>query len=302
MVDHQGRFVWYELLTTDIAAAQVFYGKVVGWDARDASTPDFAYRMFTVGNAPMAGLMNLPEEGLRKGATPRWLGYVAVDDVDMTAERVRCLGGTIYVPPTDSNIGRISVIADPQTATLALVSGLKPAEAAAPLPDQPGRVGWHELFAADHGTAFAYYCEVFGWPKADAEPGATEAYQLFSAGGETIGGMFTKLAKAPIPFWLYYFTVDDIGAALDRVTEAGGQIFEGPFKLVGDSAIARCVDPQGAMFALLGLRGGEAVVDPPATGEIGWSTAWGGISSRGRLVADRGPEPKSKSYKPKSET
>ena len=117
MVDHQGRFVWYELLTTDIAAAQVFYGKVVGWDARDASTPDFAYRMFTVGNAPMAGLMNLPEEGLRKGATPRWLGYVAVDDVDMTAERVRCLGGTIYVPPTDiPNVGRFSVIADPQGA------------------------------------------------------------------------------------------------------------------------------------------------------------------------------------------
>jgi predicted enzyme related to lactoylglutathione lyase len=299
VVDHQGRFVWYELLTTDIAAAQVFYGKVVGWDARDASTSDFAYRMFTVGNAPMAGLMNLPEEGLRKGATPRWAGYVAADDVDMTAARIRHLGGTLYVPPTDSNIGRISVIADPQTATLALVSGLKPAEAAAP-PDQPGGVGWHELFAADHRKAFAFYREVFGWQKADAEPGATEAYQLFSAGGETIGGMFTKLAKAPIPFWLYYFTVDDIGAALDRVTEAGGQIFEGPFKLVGDSAIARCVDPQGAMFALLGLRGGEAVVDPPATGEIGWSTAWGGISSRGRLVADRGPEPKSKSNKPKS--
>src|SRR5260370_5646512 len=174
VVDQHGRFVWYELLTTDIAAAQVFYGKVVGWGARDASTPDFAYRMFSVGNAAMAGLMNLPEEGLRKGATPRWVGYVAVDDIDMTAARIRRLGGTLYVPPTDSNIGRIAVIADPQTATLALVSGLKPTQvAAAPPPDQPGRVGWHELFAADHRKAVAFYPEGFGWQNADALAGST---------------------------------------------------------------------------------------------------------------------------------
>src|SRR5258708_14660815 len=121
----------------------------------------------------------------------------------MTGARIRRLGGTLYVPPTDSNIGRIAVIADPQTATLALVSGLKPTQvAAAPPPDQPGRVGWHELFAADHRKAFAFYREVFGWQKADALAGSTEAYQLFSAGGETIGGMFTKPAKALFPFWL----------------------------------------------------------------------------------------------------
>ena len=58
-------------------------------------------------------------------ATPRWMGYVGVSDVDAAAERLKRLGGTVYVPPTDTNIGRISVVADPQTATLALVEGLK---------------------------------------------------------------------------------------------------------------------------------------------------------------------------------
>ena len=33
------------------------------------------------------------------------------------------LGGAVYVPPTDTNIGRIAVVADPQTANLALVKG-----------------------------------------------------------------------------------------------------------------------------------------------------------------------------------
>jgi hypothetical protein len=32
-----GRFAWYELLTTDIAAASAFYREVVGWSAQDAS-------------------------------------------------------------------------------------------------------------------------------------------------------------------------------------------------------------------------------------------------------------------------
>jgi len=32
-------FAWYELLTTDVAAAGAFYGKVIGWGGKDASTP-----------------------------------------------------------------------------------------------------------------------------------------------------------------------------------------------------------------------------------------------------------------------
>ena len=302
MVDHQGRFVWYELLTTDIAAAQVFYGKVVGWGAKDASTPDFAYTISRSENAPMGGLMNLPEEGLKKGATPRWLGYVAVDDVDMTAERVRRLGGTIYVPPTDSNIGRISVIADPQTATLALVSGLKPAEAAAPT--GPTRGAWAGTSCLPPITERRSPTTVrfSAGRRRMPNPARRKRTSCSPPAGRRLAACSPSRRRRCFRSGFIYFTVENIGAALDRVTEAGGQIFEGPFKLVGDSAIARCVDPQGAMFALLGLRGGEAVVDPPATGEIGWSTAWGGISSRGRLVADRGPEPKSKSYKPKSKT
>ena len=104
MVDHHGLFVWYELLTTDIAAAKAFYGSVVGWGAEDASTAEFAYILFTAGHGPVGGLMDLPPEARKMGATPRWVGYVAVDDVDARAEQIKQLGGAIYVPPTDTNI------------------------------------------------------------------------------------------------------------------------------------------------------------------------------------------------------
>jgi uncharacterized protein len=275
MVDYHGRFAWYELMTTDMAGARAFYADVMGWGAQDASTPDLAYTLFTAGTASVGGLMELPEDARKMGATPRWRGYVGVDDVDAVAARIKRLGGAVYVPPTNSNIGRISVVADPQTATLALVKGLKPGRQQSAQPDKPGRVGWHELLAADGQKAFAFYGELFGWQKTDAEIGPTDTYQMFSAGGQTVGGMFTKRPTEPVPFWLFYFNIGDVDAAAERVTSGGGQIVEGPLELPDGSWIARCTDPQGAVFALQGKRSEDGV---------GWSTEWGGFSSRGRLV------------------
>ncbi len=275
MVDYPGCFAWYELITTDTTAAEAFYAKVVGWGAQDASTPDLAYTMFTAGNASVCGLMDLPEEGRKMGARPRWMGYVVVNDVDATADRIKRLGGAVYVPPTNSNIGRISVVADPQTATLGLVKGLKPVRRQPVELGKPGRVGWHELLAVDWQEAFAFYGEIFDWRKADAEISQMRAYQLFSVGGRTMGGMFTKRPIEPLPFWLFYFNVDDVDSAMERVKTAGGEVLEGPLELPYGAWIARCADPQGAVFALQGKRNEDAV---------GWSTEWGEFSSKGRLV------------------
>jgi uncharacterized protein len=283
LVDQPGHFAWYELLTTDVAAAGAFYGEVVGWGMKDASTAELAYATFTAGNAPVGGLMELPEEGRRLGATPRWVGYVAVEDIDATAAQIGRFGGAVLVPPTDSNIGRISVVADPQKATFALVK--EPAYGP-PNPDkldEPGRVGWHELLAVDQKTSFDFYEKLFGWQRARAETDSADLYQLFAAGGQTIGGMLTKLPSVSQPFWLYYFNVDDIGAATKRVNAGGGRILQGPIELPDGCWIARCADPQGALFALQGARG-QRDTEQPSASEVAWSAKWGGIASQGRMV------------------
>jgi len=294
MVDDIAVFAWYELLTTDLPAAESFYGKVVGWTAQDASTPQFAYRVFSSDEAPVAGLMELPLDGQKKGATPRWVGYVAVRDIDATVARLKALGGTVYVPPTDSNIGRIAVVADPQTATLALVGGLTYATAAPIEPGACGRVGWHELLASEGKAAFGFYSAVFGWEKPPAEQALLESYQLFAAGGRMLGGMFTKFAAAPVPFWLYYFDVADLDSAIDQVKAGGGRVAQGPIELWDGHWAARCIDPQGAMFAVQGPRDKAAVDrsgEAHADAALAWSTSWGGISSRGQLL---GKKPKGK--------
>jgi predicted enzyme related to lactoylglutathione lyase len=287
MVKQSAIFAWYELLTTDMPAAQSFYGKVLGWDVEDAATPGFAYGLFGVGGSPVAGLMELPLEGVKQGATPRWVGYVAVEDVDGAVDQLRGLGGKVYVPPTDSNIGRLAVVADPQTATLALVKGLKYGDRDAE-PGGLGRVCWHELFAADAKAAFAFYSRLLGWQKTEPMTTPIDSYQLFAAGERAMGGMFNKIASAPVPFWLYYFEVADLDLAMRAVSAEGGQITKGPIQLWDDIWIAHCLDPQGAMFALQGQRTktGQAD-DPQSASQIGWSTKWGDFSSRGRLLATK---------------
>ena len=62
MVDFHGRFAWYELVTTEMEAAEAFYTEVMGWGALDASAPGRAYTLFADGNVPVGGLMDLPED------------------------------------------------------------------------------------------------------------------------------------------------------------------------------------------------------------------------------------------------
>jgi predicted enzyme related to lactoylglutathione lyase len=282
MTDRHGHFVWYELLTTDMAAARAFYTKVVGFTASDASAPGMPYTLLIFGEAAVGGLMILPQEARQTGAQPRWLGYIAVDDVDAAAARLRQLGGAIHIPPSDMpGIGRFAVAADPQTATLALIKWSEPGQSQgqsqADNIDKTGHVGWHELLAADGATAFPFYGELFGWRKAEPEIDAGGSYQPFFAGAQRAGGMFTKPAFVAIPFWLYYFNIGDLAAALENVKALGGKVLEGSVEVPGGTRVARCEDPQGAMFALMERPKDKAAgyfgrgATPPGPGSRRWS-------------------------------
>jgi len=257
MSNGTGRFVWYELMTTDAEAAADFYRSVVGWSAADAGMPGMAYTLFSAGGRQVAGAMALARDALDAGERPGWTGYVAVDDVDAAAARLTQRGGTVHRPPADiPNVGRFAAVADPQGAAFALFApaGTGAAPAAA-TPGTPGHVGWHELMAGDWRTAFAFYADLFGWTTAEAmDMGPLGTYQTFAQDGETIGGMMTGPPDCPAPFWQYYFGVAGIDAAAARVTGGGGRVLMGPQEVPGGAWIIQCLDPQGATFALLAPR------------------------------------------------
>jgi predicted enzyme related to lactoylglutathione lyase len=256
MTSSQGRFVWYELMTTDTKAAKDFYGKVVGWSAQDMPMPGMTYSIFNAGSTGVGGLMTLSEDAKKMGAPPSWIGYVGVDDVDATVNKIKSQGGQVYAGPLDiPEVGRFAVVTDPQQATFALFKAKTPNTAAPAAPDAPGHVGWRELAATDGQKALAFYSGMFGWKKGEAhDMGPMGTYQIFTSAEEQAGGMFTKPPAMPVPFWLYYFNVPDIDAATAKVKSGGGQILNGPMEVPGGSWIVQCKDPQGAAFALVGKR------------------------------------------------
>lgn len=255
-----GRFVWYELMTTDPSAAIAFYTHVIGWTTHTWGERSEPYTMWVGSQGPLGGTMKLPEEAHKAGAPPHWMANVEVADVDATAAKARGLGARVHVEPMDiPKLGRIAVIADPQGAALAMFKSneAKPDEAkpdeAMPLHTaKAGEFGWSELLTTDHEAAFRFYSELFGWQKVnELDMGPMGKYLLFGHGERPFGGMLTKLKDMSMPpAWLYYVEVDDLDAAIERAKAKGGRVANGPMEDPGGDRIAQLFDPQGAAFGL----------------------------------------------------
>ncbi|HEY3696921.1 VOC family protein [Phenylobacterium sp.] len=246
-------FIWYELMTTDVKAAEAFYTKVVGWTAKDAGGPNAGYTLLLTPAGGVAGMM----PAFEGGPPPVWMGYVAVDDVDARTRKVSELGGSVHKPPQDiPEVGRFSVVADPQGAVFMLLQPTGEGTTPRGGPQEPGYFGWRELTAADSEAALDFYVELFGWTTLEPfDMAPMGKYRLFAAGGpEPHGGMMTKPADIPRPFWSYYVQVDSIEAAKGRVESAGGQVINGPLEVPTGQWILQAVDPQGAMFCLTGPK------------------------------------------------
>jgi predicted enzyme related to lactoylglutathione lyase len=258
VTDHQGRFCWYELMTTDAGAAGAFYGKVVGWTPREATPGNASYYLLMAGETGAGGLMTLPQEALDAGARPLWIGYIAVADVDAYAVRVTDAGGAVHRQAEDiPHVGRFAVVSDPQGAHFVL---FKPSVDGLPLPLIPtesGFFGWRELWAGDGVEAFAFYSKLFGWAKGEAiDMGPMGVYQLFTDGEHdvAIGGMMTKSPDIPSPMWNYYAQVDSVEEAGLRLKAEGGSILMGPHQVPGGNWIVQALDPQGGLFCLTSLK------------------------------------------------
>ncbi len=247
-----GTFVWYDQMSNDLPAAEAFYTRAIGWTLAPNTMNAQRYTLLKAGDAAVGGLMPISEDAAKMGARPAWMGYIAVDDAKAFADKVKAAGGAIHRPPTDiPNVGTFAIASDPHGAGFILFKGNSD-DAPAQDPATPGHVGWHELHAGDQATAFAFYSGLFGWKKGEAmDMGPMGIYQIFSTGDRQGGGMMTKTAQTPAPFWLYYFTVDAIDAAAGRVKSAGGQIVNGPMQVPGGQWIVQGLDPQGAMFAMV---------------------------------------------------
>jgi predicted enzyme related to lactoylglutathione lyase len=253
-----GSFFWYELMTTDLDAAEAFYAKVIGWNRQDFGSPEMRYTVVQVGDRGVGGMMILPDHLRAAGVPPCWGGYIQVEDADAEAAAIAAAGGAIHKAPDDiPGVGRFAVVADPQGAVFNI---LAPTGEEQPEPPAftPGTAGWHELYTSDEKAAFGFYSGRYGWKAVRAmDMGAMGTYRIFGWDGSDRGngGMMTHPQPGAPPAWLFYFCVEDIDAAAERVREQGGEVLMGPMEVPDGSWIIQANDPQGARFALVARKG-----------------------------------------------
>jgi uncharacterized protein len=246
-----GRPVWYELITTDTAAAEKFYRNVVGWTSAPFDASPNPYTVFKRrGDAQVAGLMPRPQ-GMNM--PPLWSMYVAVPKLEEAVTHIKRLGGSELSGVIDvPTVGRMQMMKDPQGAAFYIIQP-SPSEERPETAPEVGEVSWHELLTTDAAAALKFYSEIFQWQPSDTmDMGAMGKYYMFNRPHGMIGGMMNKppeMAQVP-SHWMIYFRVPDINAAAERVTKNGGTILNGPMEVPGGDWILNARDPQGAGFSL----------------------------------------------------
>lgn len=252
----RGRLLWYELMTTDLAAAERFYTAVVGWTITPFTGSSMGpYSLFTrPDGVPAAGGMALPPDLLAQRVPPHWMLYIGAPSLDAIVADATRLGATVLSPIIDvPTVGRMQTLADPHGAAFTVMEPAPSSEGQPEAPPQLGDASWVELMTTDAEAALRFYVDLFAWQTFDAvDMGPIGKYYMFGRHLGPLGGMMTKTEEmAQIPSnWGIYFKVPDIPSATERVTANGGQVLNGPMEVPGGDWIVNCLDPQGAAFSL----------------------------------------------------
>lgn len=247
-----GKFVWFDLNTTDVPGATAFYTRVVGWETEAWSGGDFPYTMFKpAGGQPLGGVNALDPESAKRGAPSHWLGHVTVADVDAAVAKIVAAGGSALSPAMDiPMVGRMATVSDPWGAVFSV---FRPA-GEAPDAAAQGAMGvmcWAELMTGDIEGALAFYGELLGWTKGDEMNGGGGRYVLMRQAGsdQSFGGVMVCPAGMERGAWMYYFSVPDLDASVALATGEGAKMHM-PIMDVPGGRVAMMVDPQGGNFAL----------------------------------------------------
>ncbi len=254
-------FIWYELMTTDVASAREFYEAVVGWSISAGSAETNGYGFIANADGAMTGgIMQLTPAMRAHGARSCWLGYIQVPDCDAAVKAIVAMGGKCLMPPTDVPMaGRMAMAADCCGAPFYVMTPTPPpgsGESTAFSPSLEGRCTWNELRAGNIAAALDFYTSLFGWELPEPlDMGPLGKYNYFSDGGVTLGAMMQQVPGESGAYWNHYFRVASIFRAARVGAELGGTVIMEPHEVPGGDWVMQLRDPQGAICSLAGAKG-----------------------------------------------
>lgn len=246
-----GSFCWFELTTTDQAAAKKFYNGIFGWEANDSPMgPDEYYTMFKLEGRDAAAAYTMRPDQRSQGIPPYWAIYIAVTSADDMAARAQQLGGTVLAPAFDvMEYGRMAVIQDPTGAVFSIWQPMK--NQGTGISEVDGTVCWADLNTSDPDKAGKFYSDLFGW-SVNREEHDPSGYLHIKNGETFIGGAppASRFNPKMPPHWLLYFQTSDCDAVAAKAKTLGANIYLPPTTMEKVGRMSVMADPQGAVFSL----------------------------------------------------
>jgi predicted enzyme related to lactoylglutathione lyase len=253
-----GRWVWGDLVTSDVAAAADFYGKVFGWTFETYGGEDDreTYTLVLSNGLPIGGMVF--DQRAKNGDVPsaRWIGLVSVPDVAAAAAAVSANGGKVVVAPRSlGERGETAVFQDPEGVPFGAVRS-KHGDPADYLGDV-NEWAWLDLWTADVTRATEFYRAVVGYEVYPVQLHELRRGAHLVSGGYARAGVMQKNDPRTSAVWLPYVRVMDAKLAAQAARAAGGKVLREPAD-VGGAVVAVIADPTGAPVGVAQLVGTEA--------------------------------------------
>jgi predicted enzyme related to lactoylglutathione lyase len=244
-----GQPCWADVTSPDVEGAAAFYSALFGWEAETDPRPDAGgYTMFQRDGKNVAAASPPQQDGI----PPHWTVYLAADDADAVAGRIREAGGNVLMDPFDVfDAGRMTVATDPGGAVFGIWQA--GTHRGSELRGEPGTLNWAEVQTRDPAAVRAFYERVFGFETETMDMGPAGEYVLFNAGGSPAAGLIAIGADwGDVPSnWSVVFQVEDADAAVDTVRELGGTVIREPATIEGVGRFAVVSDRFGAVFQVI---------------------------------------------------
>jgi len=239
---------WVDVSVDDIPKAIAFYEALFGWDIPAGGPEVGGYSIAHSGGRIVAAVG--PKMG-PPGTPSAWTTYLATDDVDATAAKIKAAGGQLLAEPMDvMSEGRMAIAMDPAGAVFGLWQGGNTIGIG--LANEPGSLSWNEQMSRDWEGSKAFYQAVSGYDYQDMS-GDGFKYAMLMVDGHEVGGIGEYPAGTPDQMpaaWTAYIQVADVDAAVAKVGELGGSVVR-PLEDTPYGRLSVVADNHGAVFALI---------------------------------------------------
>jgi predicted enzyme related to lactoylglutathione lyase len=252
-----GRWVWGDLVTSDVPAAADFYGKVFGWtfETYGGENDVDTYTLVLADGLPIGGMVFDARAVKDKVPSARWLPFVSVTDVGAATDAVTRGGGKVVFAPTSlGERGETAIFRDPEGVLFGAVRSKN-----GDPPDYAGDLNewvWLDLWTGDVDRATQFYRAVVGYEVLPLPEGGARSGAHLVSGGYIRAGIMQRQDPRVSTIWLPYVRVADAAAAVEKARAAGGKVLRAPVKLP-QAIVAVMADPTGAPVGIAQLLGAE---------------------------------------------